>query len=169
MTDILATLILESAPNSLCNYADHSVPMRLDRGPCGFTYTDDFMPSPPAPNVVCNGKCVAPGACPSSNPLPQRRWVGSGSCPQMGHGWAACGVFGGGARAWECVDTAHDLESYVACHSGECIVRRCLLGYVVSHDGTSCRSKHTHSHVATPEEDDEYVEAMHYGLEHRPL
>ncbi|KAI9439295.1 hypothetical protein H4582DRAFT_129530 [Lactarius indigo] len=203
VTDILTTLILESAPKSLCNYPDHSVPMCLDGSPCGFTCTDDFTPSPPlnpaacvcsAPNVVCNGKCVAPGACPSSNPLPQRRWVGSGSCAQMGHGWAACGVFGGGARAWECVDTAHDLESCggcvlpltpyspigqdctalpgvadVACHSGKCIVRRCLPGYVVSHDGTSCRSKHGHSHVATPADDEEYMEAMHYGLEHRPL
>jgi hypothetical protein len=29
----------------------------------------------------------------------------------MGPEWAACGVFGGGARAWECINTAHDLES----------------------------------------------------------
>ncbi|KAH9051506.1 hypothetical protein EDB87DRAFT_1694447 [Lactarius vividus] len=51
----------------------------------------------------------------------------------------------------------------------ECMVRRCRPGYVVSHDGTSCKSKHAHSHVATPEEEDEYEQAMHYGLEHRPL
>ncbi|KAH8981203.1 hypothetical protein EDB86DRAFT_2813116, partial [Lactarius hatsudake] len=184
---LLANIIAGDAPNSDCNYPDHSVPTCVDGNPCGFTCTDGFTPSPSldpttcvcsAPNVVCNGE----------------RWVGSGSCTEMGHGWAACGVFGGGARAWECVDTAHDLESCggcvlpltpyspigqdctaipgvadVACHSGECMVRRCLPGYVMSHDGTSCRSKHAHSHVATPEEDDEYVQAMRYGLEHRPL
>ncbi|KAH9012733.1 hypothetical protein EDB84DRAFT_1642472 [Lactarius hengduanensis] len=193
VTIVLTQIIQESAPNSLCTYPDHSVPACVGGNPCGFTCTDGFTSSPSSdpttcvcsePNVVCNGECVASGA----------RWVGSGSCTEMGHGWAACGVFGGGARAWECVDTAHDLESCggcelpltpyspvgqdctaipgvadVACHSGECIVRRCLPGYVVSHDGNSCRSKHAHSHVATPEEDDEYVQAMRYGLEHRPL
>jgi hypothetical protein len=66
----------------------------------------------PAPNVVCNGNCVSPGACPSSTvTYIQKRWVGSGSCTEKGRGWAACGVFGGAARAWECVDTARDLES----------------------------------------------------------
>jgi len=60
----------------------------------------------------------------------------------------------------------------VACLSGECIVHRCRPGYALSHDGTSCVSKHahiSHPYVATPEEDDEYVQAMRYGLEHRPL
>ncbi|KAI9439301.1 hypothetical protein H4582DRAFT_2076004 [Lactarius indigo] len=157
ITALLTNLIISNAPNSHCNYPDHG---HTQRGL-------------------------------------QRRWVGSGSCSQMGHGWAACGVFGGGARAWECVDTAHDLESCggcvlplmpyspighdcttlpgvadVACLSGECIVQRCLPGYILSHDGTSCSIKHAHtpySHVATPEEDDEYAQAMRYGLEHHPL
>ena len=40
-----------------------------------------------------------------------KRWVGSGACAEKGPGWAACGVFGGGARAWECVNIARDLES----------------------------------------------------------
>ncbi|KAH9036469.1 hypothetical protein EDB85DRAFT_758455 [Lactarius pseudohatsudake] len=205
VSDILANLILGKAPESHCNYPEHGVPVCVDGNPCRFRCIDGFTPFPPSnptmcicstPNVICNGKCVAPGACPTSNALPKRRWVGSGSCKEMGRGWDACGVFGGGARAWECVDTAHDLESCggcvlpltpyspvgqdctaipgvadVACHSGECMVRRCLPGYVVSHDGTSCRSKHSHSHsnVASPEEDGEYAEAMRYGLEHRPL
>ncbi|KAH9051581.1 hypothetical protein EDB83DRAFT_2316717 [Lactarius deliciosus] len=202
ITNVLTEIILESAPNSLCTYPDYSVPTCVDGSPCGFTCIDGFTSSPSsdpttcvctAPNVVCNGECVAAGACPTSSPL-KRRWVGSGSCTEMGHGWAACGVFGGGARAWECVDTAHDLESCggcvlpltpyspigqdctaipgvadVACHSGECMVRRCLPGYVVSRDGNSCTPKHAHSHVATQEKDDEYVQAMRYGLEHRPL
>ncbi|KAH9015103.1 hypothetical protein EDB84DRAFT_1277418 [Lactarius hengduanensis] len=203
VSDILANLILGKAPESHCSYPEHGVPVCVDGNPCRFRCIDGFAPFPPSnptmcicsvPNVICNGKCVAPGACPTSNALPKRRWVGSGSCKEMGRGWDACGVFGGGARAWECVDTAHDLESCggcvlpltpyspvgqdctaipgvadVACHSGECMVRRCLPGYVVSHDGTSCRSKHSHSNVASPEEDGEYAEAMRYGLEHRPL
>ncbi|KAI9439296.1 hypothetical protein H4582DRAFT_2076001 [Lactarius indigo] len=204
VTDILTNIILGNAPGSNCKYPMHSKPACIDRNPCRFTCTDGFTSFPPsnptscvckAPKVVCNGKCVAPGACPSSNPLPPRkRWVGSGSCTEMGHGWAACGVYGGGARAWECINTAHDLESCggcvlpltpyspigqdctalpgvadVACHSGECVVRRCLPGYVVSHDGTSCRSKHAHSYVGSAEEDDEYMQVMRYGLEHRPL
>ena len=92
--------------------------------PCGFTCTNGFSAYPPsnptacvcnAPNAVCNGQCGSPGACPSSiSPAVadrRRRWLGSGSCKEMGPGWAACGVFGGGARAWECVNTARDLES----------------------------------------------------------
>jgi len=64
------------------------------------------------PSVVCNGRCVAPGACPTQKPRDnKKRWVGSGSCADKGPGWAACGVLGGGARAWECVNIARDLES----------------------------------------------------------
>ena len=54
------------------------------------------------------------GPCPSANVAntdKKRRWLGSGSCSEKGHGWAACGVYGGSVRAWECVNTARDLES----------------------------------------------------------
>ncbi len=60
----------------------------------------------------------------------------------------------------------------VACLHGECVVRRCLSGYVLSHGGTRCRkSGHGHAlpHVSAQEEDGEYVQALRYGLEHRPL
>lgn len=127
----------------------------------------------------------------------------------MGPGWAACGVFGGGPRAWECVNTARDLESCkslttalvrkqtngpvcprcqgggcvlpltahspigkdcsalpgvadVVCLSGECVVLRCLRGYLPALDGMSCIPKHPTSQFqyADAEEGPESV----YGL-----
>lgn len=203
VTDVLTNLIIGSAPSSHCVYPAHSTPACINGNPCGFTCTDGFTPSPAsnpttcvcaAPNMVCNGKCVAPGACPSSQPMAKRRWVGSGACTEMGHGWAACGVYGGNSRAWECVDTARDLESCggcvlpltpysplgedctslpgvadVSCLSGQCVVRRCLPGYVVSHDGTGCIPKrHAHGsrpHVAAPEEEEEFVQGTRYGVQ----
>ena len=198
------------------------MPACIDGDPCGFTCTDGYTASPPenpttclcaAPNVICNGNCVAPGACPSSQATLKRRWIGSGSCTERGHGWAACGVFGGGARAWECVNTARDLESCecawnaltqnliqslgggcvlpltpyspigqdctalpgvadVSCLSSECVIHRCMSGHVLSRDGKRCVSTQTHisrPHAAIPEDDEEYMQALRYGLEHRPL
>ncbi|KAN0135197.1 hypothetical protein V8E53_007088 [Lactarius tabidus] len=203
----LTNYIIDNAPTN-CNYPANSVPACVDSNPCGFTCTAGNTPYPtdnptmcgcPAPNIVCNGNCVAANACPSSQATtPQKRWVGSGSCTEMGHGWAACGVFGGGARAWECVNTARDLESCggcvlpltpfsrigqdctalpgvadVSCLSGECVVHRCMSGYSLSRDGTHCVSAQahiSHPHVAVPEDDDdEYMQALRYALEHRPL
>ncbi|KAH9956649.1 hypothetical protein BGW80DRAFT_1387324, partial [Lactifluus volemus] len=113
----------------------------------------------------------------------------------MGPEWAACGVFSGGARAWECINTANNLESCggcalpltpftpigqdcsslpgvadVACIMGECAVRRCLPGYVPAHDATHCISKHRKiSHSFGDEDEVELVPAKAYGLEHIPL
>ena len=95
----------------------------------GFTCTDGFLPSPASnpticacdgPSVICNGQCVTAGACPSSQALFKKwSWVGSGSCVDMGRGWVPCGVLGGGPHAWECVNSARDLESckYLLSHS----------------------------------------------------
>ena len=43
-------------------------------------------------------------------------------------------------------------------------------GYVRSQDRTECISQHENSqpHITTPEEE-EYMDAIRYGLEHRPL
>ncbi|KAH9966292.1 hypothetical protein BJV74DRAFT_954325 [Russula compacta] len=109
----------------------------------------------------------------------------------------ACGVFGGGARAWECVHTARDLESCggcvlpltpfspigidctelpgvadVACLSGKCMVQRCLPGYTLAIDGTSCIPKHqrvSHSPLAGVKDIIEFEAARIFGLEHVPL
>jgi hypothetical protein len=55
----------------------------------------------------------------------------------------------------------------VSCLGGECIVHRCLPGYVLAFDGTSCIRKHhiSHSQFVDPED----VPARVYGLEHVPL
>jgi hypothetical protein len=56
----------------------------------------------------------------------------------------------------------------VSCLAGECVVHRCLRGYVRAHDGTHCVSKDSrisHSYVA----EDEGELARVYGLEHVPL
>jgi hypothetical protein len=111
--------IINAAPTN-CHYPDHSVPACVNGNPCGFQCTNGFTPSPPispqqckceAPKEVCNGVCQAKGACPSQQPQITRRWLGSGSCVEKGRGWAVCGVYGGGPRAWECVNTERDLES----------------------------------------------------------
>ena len=74
--------------------------MCVDNSPCEFTCTNGYTTSPSTdcvcevPNVVCNGNCVAPGACPSSQTTVKKRWVGSGSCTEKEYDWAACGVFG---------------------------------------------------------------------------
>jgi hypothetical protein len=135
----------------------------------------------------------------------------------MGPEWAACGVFGGAARSWECINTARDLESCeyspenvfasicayrltldsgggcmlpltpyvpvgqdctslpgvadVACIAGECVVHRCLPGYVVAHDGNHCVSRHGNisQHSEHDEDEAESVPARVYRLEHVPL
>ncbi|KAH9974991.1 hypothetical protein BGW80DRAFT_1487994 [Lactifluus volemus] len=205
--DELTGLILVAASDSGCNYPDHSDPVCVGQDPCGFTCTDGFTASPPdnpttciceAPSVVCNGKCVEAGPCSTSAPKisKEKRWLGSGTCAEMGPEWAACGVFGGGARSWECINTARDLESCggcvlpltpyvpigqdctslpgiadVACIAGECVVDRCLPGYVLARDGNHCISRHGNisQHSEYDEDEAESVPARVYGLEHVPL
>jgi hypothetical protein len=111
------------AAQSNCVFPENSTPACVDgQQNCGFTCTDGFTASldsnPPVclctpPNVVCNGQCQAIGLCPSAQPQTskKKRWLGSGACSEKGPGWAACGVYGGNPRAWECVNTARDLES----------------------------------------------------------
>ena len=55
----------------------------------------------------------------------------------------------------------------VSCLGGECIVNRCLPGYVLAFDGTSCIRKY---HLSQPQIfNPEDVPASAYGLEHVPL
>ena len=60
----------------------------------------------------------------------------------------------------------------VECLSGECVVRRCRLGYVPALDGTGCiRKCSSSSHFSDGDDDDDAgdVPARVYGLEHVPL
>ena len=62
--------------------------------------------------------------------------------------------------------------SDVACVDGECVVHRCLRGYVPAHDGSGCileHSKISQPDIAGAEEDLEFVPARIFGLEHVPL
>jgi hypothetical protein len=93
-----------SKTKSNCVYPDNSIAACSAQNLCGFTCN--------APSVLCNGQCVASGLCPSSQAVSKKRSrVGIDSCTQMGPAWATCGVLGGGPRAWECINTANDLES----------------------------------------------------------
>lgn len=92
--------------------------------------------------------------------------VEHGRKPFCGHGQTVCGVEmrgGTSLRGWECVDTQTDLESCggcaipfssssipgtdcsqiphvadVSCEGGLCRVHRCVKGYVVGRNGSSC-------------------------------
>jgi hypothetical protein len=118
---LIPSQLFASPSMSQCYYPDHSVATCLSANPCAFQCMDGFTAYPPdrptmcqcpSPSVVCNGQCVPQGACPSQKPSTARmRWVGSGGCAERGDGWRACGVYGGHARVWECIDTYHELES----------------------------------------------------------
>ena len=114
--------INNAAPSGMCDYPKHSTPACTNGNPCGFVCADGFTPFPAdkpkeckckGDHVeVCNDKCVPKGACPTHRMQDdRRRWLSSSSCPERGHGWLTCGVYGGGPRAWECVNSERDLES----------------------------------------------------------
>jgi len=196
---ILTNLVTDFAKKAVCIYPPHSTPT-CAHGNCGFNCTDGFTPSPQAkpttcecqsPNVVCNGTCVDPSSCPSDTAGTRKRsWFGSGSCEDMGPGWATCPAVVGGPSSWECINTASDLESCggclsllpftpyhsssgtnckslpgvadVECLAGECVVYRCLLQHTLSLDRKRCTPEHPNNNV-------EFVPASIYGLEHVPL
>ena len=55
----------------------------------------------------------------------------------------------------------------VSCLGGECLVHRCLPGFALSFDGTSCVRKHHISQYQHADSGD--VAASAFGLEHVPL
>ncbi|KAI0314757.1 hypothetical protein OF83DRAFT_1063257, partial [Amylostereum chailletii] len=181
VTTALTALINENAPKSHCTYPEHAVPACIGKNPCGFSCSDGFTPEPPQAPTAC--------VCEPPNTVCNGRWTGSGMCNVLGEGHMACGVFGGGARAWECVDTYNNLESCggctlpltpytpvgmdcttlpgvadVSCLSGQCVVHRCLSGYSRAKDASHC--VHAGSSFIDAEGD---VPAVMYGLEHKPL
>ncbi|KAH9974985.1 hypothetical protein BGW80DRAFT_1444587 [Lactifluus volemus] len=214
----LTDQINAAAASQNCQYPENSTPSCIDQNPCGFQCENGFTPFPcsnptscvcQTPSVVCNGQCVAAGACPSGSPSSgsdsgsggeapsgrKKRWIGSGICAEMGPEWTACGVFGSGDRAWECVNTARDLESCggcmlpltpytpigedcsslpgvadVACIAGQCVVQRCLLGYAGGHGRNRCvpRRRKNSQHPGDKDKA-EFAPARVYGLENVPL
>jgi hypothetical protein len=60
----------------------------------------------------------------------------------------------------------------VICLSGKCVVRRCLRGYTLALDGTSCHPEHpsiSQPDITGMEEEIELAPARIFGLEHIPL
>lgn len=135
---MILSQITGQAAQANCVFPENSTPS-CDNGNqnCGFTCADGFTASfnPPAcvcnpPNVACNGQCQESSACPSSIALRKRRRVGT-SCSEKGPGWAACGVYGGSSRAWECVNTARDLES-CTCLSNPPLTLRMFISVILT-------------------------------------
>ncbi|TBU34451.1 hypothetical protein BD311DRAFT_649633 [Dichomitus squalens] len=161
-----------SADHKTCYYPDHAEPICTPGAPCNFKCKDGFVPQPPLwpiecvcewPFQVCNGICGLYKACPSGKPWRRENLRKRAACEP---GMTACGIYGHTnvlGNAWECLDTATDLESCggcatpldafsprgvdctaipgvadVACQAGACAVKRCAPGYEVSADGTFC-------------------------------
>ncbi|KAI1794000.1 hypothetical protein LXA43DRAFT_186797 [Ganoderma leucocontextum] len=168
----LTDLLNSSKNHETCYYPDHADPVCAQGAPCSFNCKDGFKPEPEdwpvdcvckPPFKVCNGLCGPFKACPSGKPHRRESLRKRAAC---GGGMTACGIYGranGLGGAWECINTATDLESCggcaipldtsspegvdctaipgvadVACRAGSCVVNRCVPGYEVSVDGTFC-------------------------------
>ncbi|KAF9030086.1 hypothetical protein BDZ89DRAFT_1132563 [Hymenopellis radicata] len=148
--------------DNVCDYDCDGELVRL--GPRGSQYCGC-----PGNKNKCGDKCQRQ-PCPSG--LPQKRdlaYWGKKTQQTCRPGWTACGVFGGGPRDWECVDTRNDLESCggcamdllnsanghglgvdcttlpgvadVSCVAGGCAVHKCLPGYKISRSGQHCEEE----------------------------
>ncbi|KII84764.1 hypothetical protein PLICRDRAFT_45568 [Plicaturopsis crispa FD-325 SS-3] len=194
VTAALTALINAAPDHKTCHYPDHALPQCIPGSPCGFSCSDGFVPSLPQDPTQCvcpAGKKVCNGVC-TSAPCPSGLSSRKRDVQQMQY-WAqcprelrACGVYGGAARAWECVDTESDLESCggcaiplfdkapsgvdctalhgvsdVACMSGHCVVKRCMPGFEPSVDGSVCLSESSQGHGI--------AEAVEYAVEHLPF
>ncbi|TFK94951.1 hypothetical protein K466DRAFT_534758 [Polyporus arcularius HHB13444] len=161
-----------SKDHQKCVYPDNADPVCASGTPCGFKCKNGFTASPDKhpidclckfPHKVCNGVCGSFKACPSGKPFRRDALRKRAIC---GEGLTACGIFGHSSfshEAWECINTATDLESCggcafpldafsphgldctaipgvtdVSCVAGACVVRRCAPGFVTSDDGTFC-------------------------------
>ncbi|RPD65026.1 hypothetical protein L227DRAFT_276386 [Lentinus tigrinus ALCF2SS1-6] len=168
----LTDMLNASKDHQKCVYPDNADPLCASGAPCGFKCKNGFTPSPDkkpvdcvckAPNKVCNGVCGKFKACPSGKPFRRDTLRKRALC---GEGLTACGIFGHSSvsrDAWECINTATDLESCggcafpldafsphgvdctaipgvtdVSCMAGSCVVHRCAPGFIVSEDSTFC-------------------------------
>ncbi|KAL0948236.1 hypothetical protein HGRIS_010836 [Hohenbuehelia grisea] len=173
VTTALVTLINNSAGSKPCTYPENAAPACRSTNVCYFSCTNGFVASPagnfptacicPAGFAIRNGRCV-PAPCPSGicrrDQTLHRRQHRPSKCDR---GLTTCGVFGRGARTWECIDTMKDLESCggcavayedgaangvdcsaipgvadVACVGGRCVVSRCMHGHSLSGDQSTC-------------------------------
>ncbi|KAJ7769446.1 hypothetical protein B0H16DRAFT_1715904 [Mycena metata] len=167
-----------------CAHPVHSTPSCSRHDLCGYTCQ--------SPYKDCNGQCKM--TCQTntlSHPKRGDDYWGKRTQRSCRDGWTACGVPGGGARDWECVDTHNDLESCggcptgvissltgdsvgkdcstiahvadVSCVHGGCAVHKCLRSFRVSDSGDSCVKAESSFFRNTIQA------AAAYGLEHLPF
>ncbi|KAG8900574.1 Dihydroxyacetone synthase [Tulasnella sp. 403] len=164
----LHNYVSKNSKRKTCTYPTNSKPACQSNDVCHWECKPGYVPSTDAsgnnictcaPGTVgCNGKCIKVGkACPSPAP---NRLKSRAVCPR---GTSVCGVYSKGGKGWECVDTRNDLESCggctvpfypsalpgadctlishvadVACVRSKCVVKKCMPGFVVGSDGSSC-------------------------------
>ncbi|KAJ3487114.1 hypothetical protein NLI96_g3749 [Meripilus lineatus] len=177
--DKLKTLINNAPSHQTCTYPDNAVSQCSSGNPCDFTCIKGFSPYPAgnptdcacsSPKRVCNGFCLNVASCPSIS-FPLRRSLGK-TCKS---GYTACSIHGYSADddAYECIDTARDLESCggcanpsgagvaagvdcsalpgvadVSCRAGKCDVSQCMPGWKLTPEGDGCISVEATSSVA---------------------
>ncbi|KAF9078552.1 hypothetical protein BDP27DRAFT_1309749 [Rhodocollybia butyracea] len=176
----LSKLIQSCNDKQHCTFPSYSVPSCSSDNVCDFSCSSGYSKTTDQNGValctcegtksVCsNGDCQY--SCPSPNPQQaskrDRLFWGKEIQHTCKPGWTACGIVGGRARDWECIDTRSELESCGGCpvyfspsHSGHqdlgvdctslpgvsdvscsnsvCSVEKCLPGFKVSSSGQQC-------------------------------
>ncbi|TFK66071.1 hypothetical protein BDN72DRAFT_900137 [Pluteus cervinus] len=173
VNNAIGDLLNSCGGRQTCSYPPNAVPTCQSSNPCYFSCKNGFVATPsnhptqctcPKPYTLCNGQCGTFRGCPSAHPYKRDEYSGHKSRQFECHvGLSACGILGRGPKAWECVDTQHDLESCggcvmplagdlsagqdctalpgvsdVSCISGKCVVHRCDAGYEAGVSGDHC-------------------------------
>lgn len=70
----------------------------------------------------------------------QKEFQGKKIAAKLGCPWGtmACGVFGGSRKAWECVDTANDLESCESFYSRSLMKLLIFIALLIFQAGAAC-------------------------------
>ncbi|KAJ3541449.1 hypothetical protein NM688_g6080 [Phlebia brevispora] len=185
LVDAALQLLINGSPSKQsCTYPDHSQQVCNADDPCGFTCESPYVKEGnqcvcPVPYSVCNGVCGDySSGCGSGVPRSlQARADGRNYNHLTGLASAqasckayetVCGVYNGAGSAYECIDTARNLEScggcvvpnpflqndasspfgrdctaieganVVSCISGACAVTSCNEGWELNNRGDGC-------------------------------
>jgi len=178
----LLTAAINGAPDARhCTYPTHSRPVCSKDDPCGWKCEPPFVKEGdhcacPAPKSLCNGKCADwPHGCGSAVPRAVGRALNIGAGISTAaeaqrrckRNEVVCGVYGGSAKAFECLNVNTQLESCggcavpnpflsanasapgidctaivgvndVVCIAGKCAVTSCAKGWEVNQLGDEC-------------------------------
>ncbi|KAK7028331.1 hypothetical protein R3P38DRAFT_2935449 [Favolaschia claudopus] len=164
----LTSMINSCNGRTECHFPAHAVPQCKNGNPCFFTCQDGYTASPStkptecvcaSPYTECNGQCGVYRGCPSTY-IAKRELV-----HDCRDGFTACRIPGGSAKSYECIDTRTELESCggclygtlikghsllgedcttipgvsdVSCIKGQCVVRKCMPGYILGGARAQC-------------------------------